>query len=161
MRRSQLTRLLLPLACMGSRALVAQSVATPAGRPLAIATMAALRQMEDSLVGAAVHEFSAIQVPVPSDWPNALKAAEQLVGRPWRGLPATVLLVPDDGRGFFCGTRRCLGLYLGSNISMPQGDSTSIIVSSIVLVAQSAVRRPGSLGARADARAAHTVWDAP
>lgn len=68
--------------------------------------------------------------------------AEHLVGRAWQGLPAILLVVPDDGRGFFCGARRCLGHYLGTNIALSYGDSTAVVVSSIILVAQSAMSRP-------------------
>ncbi len=143
MRCSQMTTIAIVLGAVCSHVLIAQpsepSAAKLPGRPSALALSAAFRQMEDSLLRAAAREFGATPVPQPAEWPEALRAAEQIVGRPWRGLPASVLLVPDDGRGFFCGMQRCKGLYLGSRIAMPDGDSTTFVISSIVLVAQSAI----------------------
>lgn len=131
----------LALGCMASPVLIAQPGDAPGARPAAMATMAVVRHMEDSLVALALRAWGANVMAHPPGWPEAVNAAEHLVGRTWRGLPAILLLVPDDGRGFFCGTRRCLGHYLGTSIALTYGDSTAVVVSSIVLVAQSAISR--------------------
>lgn len=101
----------------------------------------AVRETQDSLVTEAMRKWHARPARTLPGWREAVRDAERIVGRPWRGLPPVVLLVPDDGHGFPCDGARCLGRFLGARIAVPDGDSTTVTQSSIVLVAESVFMR--------------------
>ena len=109
----------------------------------AIPTVSAeLRDAQDSLVAEAQRAWHArIALSLPG-WRQSLRDVERAVGQTWHGLAPVVLLVPDDGRGFRCDAdQRCLGRFLGARITVPDGDSSAVTMSSIVLVAESAMMR--------------------
>ena len=109
--------------------------------PIIPTVSAELREVQDSLVAEAQRAWHARIAPALPGWRQSLRDVERAVGHSWNGLAAVVLVVPDDGRGFRCDAERCLGRFLGARITIPDGDSSAVTRSSIVLLAESALMR--------------------
>ncbi len=130
---------LLGASATGAAAQPLMLARTPALPVAAVSTE--LRDAQDSLIAEAQRAWHARIAPTLPGWHQSLHDVERAVGRPWNGLAPVVLLVPDDGRGFSCDGQHCLGRFLGARITIPVGDSSAATISSIVLVAESAMMR--------------------
>lgn len=126
----------------GLRPLAAQSGILAMSRvPNETRVASLLRVTQDSLVADAERTWRASPAVLLPGWGESLRDVERIVGRPWRGLPPAVLLVPDDGQGFNCDFNRCLGRFLGARIEIRDQDSTTVTIASIILIAESAMMR--------------------
>lgn len=146
MLRTHTIGLALLLSLVARPAAGAQTLMLASGGSVPATIPNALRDLQDSLVVEAEAAWHAHPARLLPGWAQAVRAVERRVGQRWQGLPAIVLLVPDDGRGFPCDDARCLGRYLGARIEVAGGDTTTMITSSIILLAESMVMR-------------HDVWE--
>lgn len=102
-----------------------------------------LRRVQSGLVREAVTTYRARVVASLPGWQGALRDVERLVERPWIGLPPVILIVPNaGGGGFACDDRdTCLGRFVGANVTVRGSDTTVTTMSSIILIAESALTR--------------------
>jgi hypothetical protein len=105
---------------------------------------ARLTRLQDQLIRTAETSYRARVVPALPGFAQALRDVVSRTGRPWTGLPPVVMVVPDNGRGFECGASEhgCLGRYIGAELSAPGQSGVVSSMSSIILIAESAKRRP-------------------
>jgi len=103
-----------------------------------------LFQLQAKLVREAESTYRARVVPLLPGFAEALKEVEGRVRRSWSGLPPVILMVPDFGRGFQCENKAhtCLGRYLGAELTVIGIDSSATAMSSVIVIAESARRRP-------------------
>jgi hypothetical protein len=123
--------------------LVAQGPAAGADSANSGSAAAHLRRVQAELVQEAVIAYRARVVATLPGWQSALRDVERLVDRPWIGLPPVILVVPSaGGRGFACAERdTCLGRFSGANVTVRGTDTTMTALSSLILIAESAVSR--------------------
>ena len=146
MVREKFLRLLLSAAGFAlARPVAAQPVMLVIDRTMDAGTVSSVNEAQDSLVAGVRRDWRASLAPALPGWGQALRDAEHASGLRWRGLPAVILRVPDDGHGFRCDEQRCLGRYLGARIQNPGKDGGDVIIASIVLIAESALTRPDVL----------------
>ena len=108
----------------------------PSSTPVAFRMLRAQAQ----LVQEAESTYHAHAVSTLPGWSDALKDVERRTRLKWNGLAAVILLVPDRGRGFVCEDKEdtCLGRFQGALIQAQGADSTGAVMSSIILIAESA-----------------------
>ena len=146
MVRSRRFRLFLFAAVFATaRTAAAQPVMLVIDRSVDAGVTSGVDEVQDSLVAAVRRDWRASLAPAQPGWQQAMRDAERATGLRWRGLPAVILRVPDDGRGFRCDDTRCLGRYLGARIQHPGPVAGDVIIASIILVAESALMRPDVL----------------
>ena len=142
MVRSKLWRLLLLAAGIAAaRPAIAQPVMLVIDRAADMDHESGVTEAQDSLVAAVRRDWRASLAPSLPGSRQALRDAERASGLRWRGLPAVILRVPDNGHGFRCDAQRCLGRYLGARIQSPGPAGDDVIIASIILVAESALMR--------------------
>lgn len=127
------------------RPVAAQPVMLVIDRTMDAGNENSVNEAQDSLVAGVRRDWRASLAPSLPGWRQALRDVERASGLRWRGLPAVILRVPDDGHGFRCDEQRCLGRYLGARIQSPGKGGDAVIVASIVLIAESALTRPDVL----------------
>ena len=74
--------------------------------------------------------------PLPG-WQNAVRTAERTTQMRWKGPPAAVLIVPDNGNGFICPEGRCDGRFEGMRIVTGDSTHTDTVVVAVILLAES------------------------
>jgi hypothetical protein len=108
---------------------------------------ARLLRLQEQLIRTAEETYRAQVVPTLPGLDEALRDVERRTRRAWTGLAPVIMLVPDKGRGFVCDEQRggCLGRYLGAELSVRGAEGRVTAMSSIILIAESARRRPDVL----------------
>jgi hypothetical protein len=104
---------------------------------------AELQRVQSGLVLEATTSYRARAVATLPGWQQTIRDVERLVEKPWIGSPPVILVVPSvGGRGFRCdGRDTCLGRFVGANITVRGSDSTLTTMSSIIVIAESALTR--------------------
>ena len=141
MVRLKVIGLALMASGLASRPAVAQPVMLVIERSADLDLISGVGDAQDSLVAAVRRDWRAALATFAPGWQQAQRDAERASGLRWRGLPAVFLRVPDEGHGFRCEEQRCLGRYLGARIQSPGKPGGKPIVSSIILIAESAMTR--------------------
>jgi hypothetical protein len=101
-------------------------------------------RVQAELIQEAESTYHARVVSTLPGWSEAVRDVERRTRLKWQGLAPVILLVPDRGRGFPCEDREdtCLGRYQGVLLKVVGSDSTEAVMSSLILIAESARSRP-------------------
>ncbi len=112
----------------------------PTASPVAIQML----RFQAELVQKAESTYHARVVSTLPGWSGAVRNVERRTRLKWRGLAPVILLVPDRGRGFPCEDREdtCLGRYQGVLLQAVGRDSSDAVMSSLILIAESARSSP-------------------
>ena len=104
---------------------------------------AQLQRVQSGLVVEATASYRARAVATLPGWQQTIRDVERLVEKPWIGIPPVILVVPSvGGRGFRCdGRETCLGRFVGATITVRGSDGTLTTMSSIIVIAESALTR--------------------
>jgi len=104
---------------------------------------AELQRVQSGLVLEATTYYRARAVATLPGWQQTIRDVERLVEKPWIGIPPVILVVPSvGGRGFRCdGRDTCLGRFVGATITVRGSDGTLTTMSSIIVIAESALTR--------------------
>lgn len=140
MRPNSALRCVAVLSAMMAGSIAAQGPSLSSDPVSPMTAFARVQRAQAQLVHEAESTYHARVVATLPGWAYAVKDAERRVRKAWRGLAPVVLLVPDAGRGFPCDDREdtCLGRYQGAEITVQGSDSAATVISSVILLAESA-----------------------
>ena len=98
---------------------------------------ARLRDVQQQLATELRAQWKAVPADFLPRWNYAVRAAERATHITWKGPPAAVLLVADNGSGFKCPEGRCDGRFEGMRIVTTDGATADTTVVAVILVAES------------------------
>ena len=146
MRVTSIGQHLIVALCVAGASLGAQA-GPAAGSDTVPGTIPVAFQMlrvQAELIQEAESTYHARVVSTLPGWSEAVRDVERRTRLKWHGLAPVILLVPDRGRGFPCEDREdtCLGRYQGVLLKAVGSDSSEAVMSSLILIAESARSRP-------------------
>jgi hypothetical protein len=146
MRFTAVCRNVIVALCVAGVPVLAQTV-PDAGTdtvPSAVPLPFQLLRVQAELIQQAESAYHARVVSTLPGWSETVRDVERRTRLRWHGLASVILLVPDRGRGFPCADREdtCLGRYEGVLLKVVGRDSSAVVMSSLILIAESARFRP-------------------